>query len=69
LSTGIKLTGPVRGNPLRRPIVVNNITQRTDLSSQPWQIYTKASFGATRTQPGKVFQIQCADTTGVDINP
>ncbi len=49
--------------------MVNNITQRTDLSSQPWQIYTKASFGATRTQPGKVFAIDCLDTTGADITP
>lgn len=42
---------------------------RTDLSSQPWQLYTDASFGATRTQPGKVWTIACADTSGADITP
>jgi len=45
----------------------NKISQRTDLSSHPWQIYTNGTFGATRTQPGKVWTIQCADTTGADI--
>lgn len=43
------------------------ISQRMDLSSQPWQIYSKQSYGATRTQPGKVVQILCSDTSGVDI--
>jgi hypothetical protein len=47
----------------------NRISQRNDLSSEPWQIYTQTMFGATRTQPGKVLQILCADTTGADINP
>ena len=47
----------------------NKISQRTDLSSQPWQLYTNATFGATRTQPGKVWTIQCADTSGADITP
>ena len=47
----------------------NNISQRKDLSSLPWQVYTEAVCGATRTQPGKVIQILCADTTGADINP
>ena len=47
----------------------NNISQRKDLSSLPWQIYTEAVAGATRTQPGKVIQILCADTTGADLNP
>lgn len=43
------------------------IDRRVDLSSQPWQVYSKHSYGATRTQPGKVIQILCADTGGVDI--
>lgn len=48
---------------------LNRITIRYDLSSQPYQIYTQMMIGATRTQPGKVFQITCADTTGGDITP
>ncbi len=38
-----------------------NITQRTDLSGQPWQLYAMLSMGATRTQLGKVIKIKCAD--------
>lgn len=49
--------------------MVNRITIRDDLSSQPYQLYSAVSFGATRTQPGKVLQILCADTTGPDITP
>lgn len=49
--------------------MTNNITIRNDLSSMPWQLYTMASFGATRLQPGKVFTVACADTTGADITP
>ena len=45
----------------------NRITRREDLTSQPWQIYTQMSIGATRTQPGKVYQIVCLDSTGGDI--
>ena len=43
--------------------------RRVDLSSQPWQIYAKHMYGATRTQLGKVIQILAADTTGADITP
>jgi len=43
-----------------------NITQRTDLASQPWQLYAMVSAGATRTQQYKIVQINCADTTGFD---
>ena len=46
-----------------------DISQRKDLSSQPWQIYAKLSMGATRTEAGKVLQILCSDTTGGDITP
>jgi hypothetical protein len=49
--------------------LMNNVSQRLDLSSEPWQLYTQAMYGATRTQLGKVFQVNCADTTGADINP
>jgi capsid protein len=49
--------------------MTNNIDIRTDLSGRPWQILTQTMYGATRTQPGKVIQILCADTSGADINP
>ena len=49
--------------------LTNNIDIRTDLSGRPWQILTQTMYGATRTQPGKVLQILCADTSGADINP
>lgn len=49
--------------------MMNRISIREDLSGQPWQVYTRAMFGATRTQPGKVIQILCADTSGADITP
>lgn len=47
----------------------NRISQRNDLSGEPWQLYTTTSYGATRLQPGKVIQILCADTTGADPTP
>ena len=47
----------------------NNASIRNDLSGEPWQLYTQTSYGATRTQPGKVVQILCADTSGADITP
>jgi len=47
----------------------NRVSIRNDLTSEPWQLYTKMGLGATRTQAGKVIQILCADTTGADINP
>lgn len=47
----------------------NRVSIRNDLSSEPYDLYTCHSFGATRTQPGKVLQIYCADTAGVDITP
>jgi len=49
--------------------LTNRISQRNDLSGEPWQLYTQAMYGATRTQLGKVLQVLCADTTGADINP
>jgi hypothetical protein len=47
----------------------NYVDIRSDLSGRPYQLLTQASYGATRTQPGKVIQILAADTTGADITP
>jgi hypothetical protein len=49
--------------------MTNIASQRNDLSGHPQQIYTMASFGATRTQLGKMVEIDCADTVGSDITP
>lgn len=49
--------------------IKTQVFQRSDLSSNPWDISTIVSFGATRTEPGKIIEIQCADTTGADITP
>lgn len=49
--------------------VSNRVSIRNDLSSEPWDLYTSAMFGASRLQPGKILQILCADTTGADITP
>ena len=49
--------------------MTNIASQRNDLSGHPYQIYTQASFGATRTQPGKVVEVDVADTVGSDITP
>ncbi len=46
--------------------MTTRVDNRIDLSSQPWQLYSMVSAGATRTQQWKVIQINCADTTGVD---
>jgi hypothetical protein len=47
----------------------NSVSKRTDLSGEPWDLYTSVSYGATRLQAGKVLQIGCLDSTGADINP
>lgn len=47
----------------------NRVSIRNDLSSEPWDLYTKVMYGATRLQLGKVLQILCSDTTGADISP
>jgi hypothetical protein len=49
--------------------LTNRISIRNDLTSEPWQLYSQAMYGGTRTQPGKVLQILCADTTGADVTP
>lgn len=42
------------------------VDERKDLVGRPWQLYAMLSAGATRTQLGKVIQINCFDTTGSD---
>lgn len=49
--------------------VKTEVLRRPDLSSNPWDINTMISFGATRTQLGFVIQICATDTTGADITP
>jgi hypothetical protein len=49
--------------------LANAVDRRTDLSSQPWQLYSKLTCGATRLQAGKLIQIACLDTTGASIIP
>lgn len=49
--------------------MTNRVSIRNDLSSEPYDLYTKTSFGASRLQPGKVISILCSDTTGADITP
>ena len=49
--------------------IFNRVDQRADLSGIPYQIFSSHSFGSTRTQPGKVLQIQCSDAGGADITP
>lgn len=44
-----------------------SVSQRNDLSGEPYQVYTKMSCGATRLEPGRLLEILCADTTGADI--
>jgi len=49
--------------------IKTQVFQRPDLSSNPWDISTVVSYGATRTELGKVIEVLCADTTGADITP
>lgn len=49
---------------------VNDVAQRKDLSSLPYQLYTGMSSGATRLEPGRLLQILCADTSAAsDVTP
>jgi hypothetical protein len=41
--------------------IFNDVSQRKDLSGLPWQLYTCATFGATRLQAGKVVSILCEE--------
>ncbi len=47
--------------------MTNRVSIRNDLSGEPWDLYTSVSFGATRTQPGKVLRVLCNDSVGGDI--
>lgn len=47
----------------------NRVSIRNDISSEPFQLYTKSMYGATRLQPGKVLDTLCSDTSGADITP
>ena len=49
--------------------MMHRIDQRVDLSSIPFQVYSSATYGSTRLQPGKVIQILCSDSSGSDITP
>ena len=49
--------------------MTNRISIRNDLSSEPYDLYTKTTFGATRLQPGKVISILCSDASAGDITP
>jgi hypothetical protein len=49
--------------------IKTQVSQRFDLSSNPWDISTVVSYGATRTELGKVIQILAHDTIGADITP
>jgi Phage capsid protein len=48
----------------------NKISERVDLSSIPYQLYTAMSCGATRLEPGRLLQVLCADTSAAaDVTP
>lgn len=49
--------------------MTNRVSVRNDLSGEPYDLYTSTSYGATRTQPGKVISILCSDTSAGDITP
>ena len=47
----------------------NSVSQRRELSGEPWGVYTMVSYGATRLEEGKMLQIACLDSTGSAITP
>jgi hypothetical protein len=48
----------------------NSLDRRTDLSGLPWQLATLMSSGATRLEPGRLLQVNCADTSAAaDVTP
>lgn len=50
--------------------VQNRASIRNDLSSEPWDLHTAMSSGATRLEPGRLIKVQCADTTtAADVTP
>lgn len=48
---------------------MNRVSIRNDLSSEPYDLYTQASFGSCRLEPGRLLQIACLDTVGAAITP
>lgn len=49
--------------------MANEAFRRPDLSSNPWDLNTMMSSGATRLQKGKLFRVDCKDSTGASIVP
>ena len=49
--------------------MTNRVSIRNDLSSEPYDLYSKSMFGATRLEPGRIVQILCNDSVGADITP
>jgi len=48
----------------------NDVDRRIDLSGLPYQIYTMMSSGATRLEPARLLQAQCADlSAAADVTP
>lgn len=47
----------------------NRVSIRNDLSGEPYDLYTCASYGATRLEPGRLLQIACLDSVGASITP
>lgn len=47
----------------------HDVSQRKDLSGLPWQLYTSYAAGATRLEPGKMLEIDCADTVTGRVVP
>lgn len=45
------------------------VFRQPTMSSNPWDINTMVSYGATRTQLGKIVEVCAADTIGADITP
>jgi len=45
------------------------VFRRPDMSSNPWDINTMMSFGATRLELGRIVQICALDTVGADTTP
>jgi hypothetical protein len=46
-----------------------SVSKRTDLTSEPYDIYTMMTYGVTRLEAGKLFVIYCSDASGASITP
>lgn len=49
--------------------MTNRVSIRNDLTSEPYDLYTSLTAGATRLQAGKLLQIKCKDASGASIVP